>query len=585
MVKTRKKPREVRTDATLQMEILSQICQGNLKQKDIVDKLNRDKGSVSRRITVLENKGFIKNNSFKSKNNAKMWKITSSGIKELLQNSKPKEFWQFSLIIYDSDNENFKNAPNIDEMLNNNEQKNLQVSREEFLPHYYEVIRDQFERIVTGLPNIIDGSWFVLLDIIAINPPISFEEIEKILKRDYQKLYKTFKDTDKLDSTDGYPSRYQGGELERQINLMIFNKQIKKTMPDKNKFQLSHLGFLLYSYLLLNNLESNKYGIDNILLQHGLNKIIKLSGNEELLQSRISDLIRFNSKLFPGIFHEDRLKINEYYILMILVLIHFPIHREFFDHDKLDNYKILKAIQNKIEKEDNKKILNYYEEMRVAMFELYKEKETVKSFLSDLSDDFFQNIKEDRESRYAKSKEEWKKETERLRESPDEWDQKLAQSRDKLMPHRKFTEEEYASELLDKAKEMIEYNDDVYQNKDDPSWKANLPSPKNKQVINRVLDTILRKYLIEYEITSQSGRSYCAGKLDDRYLDYEKNVENKIIFNFYLLYRFLEPEKWEKNFGENEVIKKWHNKKIQRFWGESNKIAKIEENKLKNVGK
>lgn len=585
MVKTTTKSLILRKIPKNQLKILEKLACETTSQRKLARELNIDEASMSRSMQRLESKELVKNTSWKERknNNEKIWKITKTGIKEILLNSDSKNFWRLLIIIYDPKNINYKEAPSIDEIIKEFEEKNIQVAREDVLPYDHDIIEHEFYAVSHNYPNIISNTWFILLDIIGNGPPISFENIENVLKKHYPKIYRAFKGIDKSNYAEWYRPLHKGLELQKEINELKRYKLIQKIKTNKTRFQLSYHGFLLYVYFLTENLEVNKYGVSVKKLQEGFENIKNLSRREKLLKSRLKSVIKFNKNLFPAIFHyNDRLKISDYYIVMILVLIHFPIHRDFFDDEKLEKYVILKKIQNRVLKKDKEKFTKYFSEMNEALFELIKERKEQYSFVSDLSEEFFEKIKKENMKRYEKYRKNWEKKSEQLRRSKKSWERNSADDHQKHMPKWEFSGYEYVKEILNKATWMVQYNDGIYQDKSDPAWKKILPSKKDMDVINRVLDIMLRKYIISNELTKEFTRNYWSGQFDDKYINYQKNVENKIIFDFYLLYRFLEPEKWENNFHENESIKKWHNSKVKKLWIECERIAK-EENMIKHA--
>ena len=104
---------------------------------------------------------------------------------------------------------------------------------------------------------------------------------------------------------------------------------------------------------------------------------------------------------------------------------------------------------------------------------------------------------------------------------------------------------------------------------------------EDREIFNRVLDTVFDQYFERYEITKEHPSHFWGDNMKGKYWDYDKIIEDKITFDFYLLYRFLEPEKWEKEFHKNEVIKLWHDQKVKKLWDVNEKIAKSEQLKIK----
>ena len=564
-------------NSPLQLAILTRLCEGKAIQRQISQDLTAPEESISRIMRKLEKKGFAEIALHfipETGNKSKIWKITSKGIEVALLASEPENFWKIAFQTYDTRHENFSIAPKIDKAFSKYENEILGITREYVIPFEFKINLGQLHAFSLKHPNVISNSWLVLLDRIGCGPPIIFQELEDDLKKHYPKLYKGFKGIDLSGYADCYKPLHKGRELENAIKNMRFHQLIEKNKTSKiTKYRLAHAGFLLLLFHLFNELDENKkYGIMLKTLQEGLSDK-KISRKEKLLKDRLPLLIKYNSKLLPGIFYyKDRLEINDYYILFNLVLIYFYFHTNFTN--KISDYVILKKFQNQLENSIEAKLEEFHKAARIVLLELINNRQKSKSFVSDLSNEFFKEIKDKAKKRYAKYKRNWKKDTEKLQNSDDFWERRMAKNRDKEIPKWTFTGHEYVDELLSKVEWQIKFNDGIYQDKHDPFWNEILASKKDQTVLNRVANTILRKYLIIHEISKEHMRDYWGGQLVDKYWNYEKIIADKITFDFYLLYRFLEPEKWKKNFHKNETIKKWHNGKVKKLYQLGEKIFK-----------
>lgn len=556
-------------NSPLQIAILTRLCEDKAIQRQISQDLFASEESISRIMRKLEKKGLAEIDlQFipETGNKSKIWKITSKGIEEVLLASEPENFWKIAFQVYDTRNENFSIAPKIDKVFSKYENEILGISREYVIPFEFKMNLSQLHAFSLKHPNVISNSWLVLLDRIGCGPPITFQELEDDIKKHYPKLYKGFKGIDLSGYANWYKPLHKGRELENAIKEMRYHQLIEKDTTSKiTKYRLAHAGFLLLLFYLFDELEENKkYGIRLKTLQDGLSDK-KISRKEKLLKARLPLLIKYNSKLLPGIFYyKDRLEINDYYILFSLVLIYFYFHTDFTAG--ISEYVILKKFQNQLESSIESKLDEFHKAARTVLLELINNKQKSKSFVSDLSDEFFKKIKDEAKKRYAKYKRDWKKETKKLQNSKDFWKRDMAKNRDKDMPEWSFTGHEYVDELLRKVEWQIKFNDGIFQDKYDPFWNEILASKKDQTVLSRVSNTVLRKYLIIHEISKEYMRDFWGGQLDDKYWNYEKIIADKITFDFYLLFRFLEPKKWENNFYKNEVIKKWHNAKVKKLY-------------------
>lgn len=571
MVKLSNQKLILRKTPIAQMRILTQLCREKSTQRKLAQKLRMDKGSLSKRMDALAGKGLIKHDSWKidSRNKSKVWKITTSGITELLLSSDVENFWKIAFQVFDPNNKNYPKSINFEKLLEKYESKVLEISKDYMLPHGFVTILDQFKQVSLRNFHVFSGSMFPVLQIIGCDHSLYFTEIENKIKIMYPQLHKQMKGEDLSIYADWYKPIHKGKELEKTIQeLVVYHLVNKIDKSNEIKYQLTQEGLLLLTFHLFKNLDPfYKYGMNSLRLEHGLNEE-KLTKNEKILKAHFSLLIKYNSKLLPGIFYyRDRLEINEYYLFHIIILPFFEIYPEFFKTSDFTRYNILVSLQKQLEENTKNKFDKYEKHAKLVLINLIKTRKSSYSFVSQLSEKFFKKIQQEWEKREIRYQKEWEKDINKRLKSKRESERWMGMRMKEEGRHKsKFSEHEILYEILHAAEWIIAFESKNYSRKEKNYIKNLLPDKKDQEVIKSAFNPLLVQMLRMEEISYDIERGYRGGKTSSNDYDYSKIIENKITFDFYLLYRILEPNKWEKNFHKNEGIKKWHNAKVKKLY-------------------
>jgi len=258
-------------------------------------------------------------------------------------------------------------------------------------------------------------------------------------------------------------------------------------------------------------------------------------------------ILRNYENLLPAVLSRESrnfLGINDYYIMYILIMIYFESERDFLFKEGISQYHFLSVCRDMMEQKfQNSVIIYHHSGMRVFNSKI-KNRESERNFCSEISEDYF-NKKEIEIKKFDKN-----------------FRKRYKNSFTKKIPKKTQKEEvNFSSSMLFDAKLIIKLKEETIPKTKRGKYFNHLPDKLDLPIFERVLPVLKELILIE-DIYNWSEIKL--DNVEDTYENEFKIIQDKITFDFLLLYSNLEEKKWKENFSKLP-IKKWHSKKILRI--------------------
>lgn len=545
------------TKGELQIEILKLVGSGTYTQKTLVKSLGYgdDYSSVSKAIRILKEKREIQEvgSSFPwGSINRPKFGLTKKGFERLIKFLEPMEFWQVIFFITDKTFLHGNLEVKLDDIFLEYEKNTLKFSKDRYAPLSFINNLEEFRSLslkkkVYPLEN---PSIPAILDCIVLREHSTLSEIYEDLKNNYPKIYQFYMCVEcKKKWPVFHRIMHQNMDLlEETLEMMKEDELIKEEKT--SYYKLNHAGLILYLYFLFHELDpKTHYTLSIDELRNGLDKRKKLTEGELSILKKIPLIIKHNKNLLPAILYDQSrllLDINDYYLLYILVLVNFEIHRDFFFKYKLRNYLTYSQLEQLMQNDTQEKLERYFQSGMSVLESLIDQRNHNLNFISKLSHEYF------------KTNEEFHK---KIQKNYRKKHKDLFNHKKTTKNPFKVTNEHIARDLVFDAEWILKLKDEKVPKNMIEETKKDLPKVSDQKVIEEMIDVF--KKLVDLNEKERSwGRGHLARSFDYFYPDHEERIKDKITFDFFLLYRNLEPKKWEENFGTEFPLRRWHDERL-----------------------
>lgn len=532
----------------------------------------RNSDAIKKAVKILQSKKYIKkteSNKWKD-NEDQVLGVTKTGLEFTLEFYSPEEFWKMCFYLFDEKNQSKFNL-HLDpkEIFDRYEQFILNITEDNYIPSYF--IRNINELKTLSLNKPIfpftSPSIPAILDSIGYRESSTLSEIYSDLKVNYPKIYDHFTCVDcKRKYPDFHRIIHKDMDLlEEALKMLIQDYYIYEIESNNvKKYSLLHSGLLLLLYYLFRDLDKKElFSLDQ--LRKGLDEE-NLTPGQRGLKQRILLILKNYEKLLPVLFSREGrnfLGINDYYILHIMLMIYFESQNDFLLKVANPHYQFLSVCRDIMEQKFQNNITNYHDSGRRVLKCLINNRENETSFCSDLSEDYFEK-KQKQNKKFLKNSRKQYKTLFKYNKKPKN-----------IQPDKTY----FSINIISDAELIIKLKEKKIPKRKFNKYLKYLPSETDLQIFERVLPVL--KELIKVGTNYHRSRSK-SDNMEDIYNNDFKKIQNKITFDFLLLYSHLEKEKWNVNFSKLP-IKKWHLEKIQRIIDFSNTqqqeiLKKIKEN-------
>jgi len=273
-----------------------------------------------------------------------------------------------------------------------------------------------------------------------------------------------------------------------------------------------------------------------------------LTKGQKGLKDRIPLILKNYEELLPAIFSKesrDFLGINDYYILYIVVIIYFESHRDFLLKTDIPHYHFLSVCHNLMEKKFQNTLNKYHDSGMMVLRSLIDNRKNKANFCSVISEDYFKKIEEETKKFLKNSRKQYKK----------------LFNHNKKSNNTQRDEIDFSDDIIFDAEFIIKLKGEKIPKKTFDKTIKHLPKGEDLESFKRVLPVLKELVKLRNMFVGSMPKS---GYFENIYEDDFKQIQNKITFDFFLLYSHLEKEKWKENFARLP-IKKWYLEKILRI--------------------
>ena len=539
-------------NAYLQIQILKLISQEEVSLNQIPQRLGRDNSySIKKAVDVLKGRKHVKElESITWENKEPPLVITKIGLDFALEFFSPEEFWKMCFYLFDKTNSsklklNFSSKRFFEKYKNSI----LNINQENYLPSYFIRNLNEFKTISLKKPMFPYDSTSIItiLDVLGWRKASTLAEIYTDLKKIYPKTYAHLTcAVCKRKYPEFHRIMHKDRDLlEDTLEMMVQDNYVQEIeLKNKKNYSLLHSGLLLSLYYLFRDLDKkNIFSVNQ--LRDGLEG--DLTKGQRGLKQRINLILENYENLLPAIFSRESrnfLGINDYYIMYILIMIYSEYEKDFLFKAKISQYHFLSGCRDIMEQKFQNSVTDYHHSGLRFLKSIIKNRKIEKNFCSEISENYF-NQKEKEIKNFDKNfRKRYKK--------------RFA----KEIPKRTRQEEvDFSSRLLSDANLIIKLKEETIPKRKLSKYLNHLPTESDLPFFERVLPVLKELILIE-DIYNWSEIKL--DNVEDTYENEFKIIQDKITFDFLLLYSNLEEEKWKENFSKLP-IKKWYSKKILRI--------------------